>query len=164
VLNEYSILFCLFHFSLVSLVRWLLGGKLSFILFFFFFPVWSELFYECWNSSAWWVNSRKSPEYVQLNWLYLQLKAAGPVHMLLMSPGRLMVSMWCLNDSTVGWLRNSGASKFQVTMVLGRNEYLYTSTLVLICRMLWAQAPLVLVVLIWMCWWSGTSTRLFKIM
>jgi hypothetical protein len=30
-------------------------------------------------------------------------------------------SMWCLNDSTVDWLRNSGGSKFQVTMVLGRN-------------------------------------------
>ena len=42
---------------------------------FFFFPVWNELFYECWNSSAWWVNSRKSPEYVQLKCLYLQLKA-----------------------------------------------------------------------------------------
>jgi hypothetical protein len=57
-----------------------------------------------------------------------------------------------LNDSTVvGWLRNSGGSKFQVTMVLGRNEYLYASTLVLICRMLWAQDPLVLVVLIGGC-------------
>jgi hypothetical protein len=40
--------------------------------------------------------------------------------------------MWCLNDSTVGWLRNSGGRKFQDTMVLGRNEYLYASTLVLI--------------------------------
>jgi hypothetical protein len=40
---------------------------------------------------------------------------------------------------------------------------LYASTLVLICRMLWAQDPLVLVVLIWMYWWSGTSTRLFRI-
>ena len=113
----------------------------------FFFPVWSELFYECWNTSAWWVNSRKSPEYVQLKCLYLQLKAAGPVHMLLMSLGILMVCMWCLNDSTVGWLHNSGGSKFQDTMVLGRNEYLYASTLVLICQMLWAQDPLVLVVL-----------------
>ena len=43
----------------------------------FFFPVWSELVYECWNSSAWWVNSRKSSEYVQLKCLYIQLKAAG---------------------------------------------------------------------------------------
>jgi hypothetical protein len=48
--------------------------------------------------------------------------------MLLMSPGILMVSMWYLNNSTVSWLRNSGGSKFQVTMVLGRNEYLYAST------------------------------------
>jgi hypothetical protein len=86
--------------------------------------------HECWNSSAWWVNSRISPEYVQLKCLYLQLNAAGPVHMLLTSPGILMVSMWCLKDPTIGWLRNSGGSKFQVTMVLGRNEYLYASTLV----------------------------------
>ena len=107
---------------------------------------------------------QKITKHVQLKCLYLQLKAAGPVHMLLMSLGILMVSMWCLNDSTVGWLRNSGGSKFQVTMVLGRNEYLYASTLVLICRMLWAQDPLVLVVLIWMYWWSGTSTRLFRIL
>jgi hypothetical protein len=40
-----------------------------------------------WNSSAWWVNSRKSPEYVQLKCLYLWLKAAGTVHMFLTSPG-----------------------------------------------------------------------------
>ena len=49
--------------------------KLQLTYIFFFFPVWSELFYECWNSSAWWVNSRKSPAYVQLKCLYLQLKA-----------------------------------------------------------------------------------------
>ena len=133
----------------------------------FFFPVWSELFYECWNSSAWWVNSRKSPEYVQLKCLYLQLKAVKSSwscsHVADESRHTDGISMWCLNDSTVGWLRNSGGSKFQVTMVLGRNEYFYASTLVLICRMLWAQNPLVLVVLIWMYWWSGTSTRLFRI-
>jgi hypothetical protein len=61
------------------------------------------------------------------------------------------------------WRVVIGGRKFQVTMVLGRNEYVYASTLVLICRMLWAQDPLVLVVLIWMYWWSGTSTRLFRI-
>jgi hypothetical protein len=146
--------------------------------FFFFFPVWSELVYECWNSSAWWVNSRvctikmslftvKSSSTdgqrtvcitpnagMKLNQAtrmkaersrcrapsakrkLVQLKAAGPVHMLLTSPGILKVSVWCLNDSIVGWLRNSGGRKFQVTMVLGRNEYLYASTLVLICRIL----------------------------
>jgi hypothetical protein len=47
-----------------------------------------------------------------------------------------------------GILNNLVEVSFQVTMILGRNEYLYASTLVLICRMLWAQDPLVLVVLI----------------
>jgi len=52
--------------------RQMCGVPFRHLFFFFFFPVWSELVYECWNSSAWWVNSKKSCywSYYRINSLF----------------------------------------------------------------------------------------------
>ena len=52
-----------------------------------------------------------------------------------------------------------GGMEFHILIVDGKNEYLYTSILVVICLMLLAEEPRVLLVVYWIRWCTGTSTK-----
>lgn len=69
-----------------------------------------------------------------------------------------MVLMACLKVPTDGEFLIVAGMLFHATIVVGREEYLQISILVLICRMLLAVEPRVLLVLVCCRWRTGTST------